>query len=159
MERALRRRGRRGFFPMVPPCFSRQFPDMHTGADSELNALSYEVIGLAMRIHTELGAGMRESVYEGVLATRLREAGHRIRVQTDIRIRIGSDRFDRAFRADLIIDDLLLIEVKCVRGISAEHIKQVASYLRFTKLPLGLVLNFAAPSMRQGIKRVINTRK
>lgn len=130
---------------------------MRNDVTPQLNALTFEVIGLAMRVHTELGTGLREGVYEKVLATRLREAGHRVRSQAEIRIQIGSDRFDRAFRVDLIVDDLLLIEVKCAKAIDSQHIRQVASYLRFMKLQLGLILNFAAPSLRDGIRRVINS--
>ena len=156
LERARRHRGAEAYGAAHAAELSTR---MSTQIAPELNALTYEVIGIAMEIHTEVGSGMREGVYEKLLATRLRQAEHNVAVQHPVRIQVGRERFDQAFRVDLLVDDVLVIEVKAATAITAENIRQVASYLRFMKLDLGLILNFGAGSMRQGVKRVINAKR
>lgn len=124
----------------------------------ELNRLSYAVIGAAMLVHSELGPGLKETVYEAALAAELRKRQHQVHEQTVIPIVVGDRRIREGFKVDLIVDSKLLLEIKADTLIRREHIKQVASYLRFTNLQLGLILNFGASSLRRGIKRVINTR-
>jgi GxxExxY protein len=122
----------------------------------ELNKLTFRIIGVAMRVHSELGPGLREDVYEAGLAAALHEAGHVVRQQVDIPITIAGRSFGKGARADLVVDDHVVIEVKAARGIGLHDVKQVLTYLKLLKLRVGLIFNFAAPSLREGIKRVIN---
>ena len=124
----------------------------------ELNRLSYAVIGAAMLVHSELGPGLKETVYEAALAAELRKRQYQVQEQTVIPIVVGDRRIREGFKADLIVDRKLLLEIKADTLIRREHIKQVNSYLKFTNLQLGLILNFGASSLRRGIKRVVNTR-
>ena len=124
----------------------------------ELNRLSYAVIGAAMLVHSELGPGLKETVYEAALAAELRKRQYQVQEQTVIPIVVGDRGIREGFKADLIVDRKLLLEIKADTLIRREHIKQVNSYLKFTNLQLGLILNFGASSLRRGIKRVVNTR-
>lgn len=125
-------------------------------SDSD-NSLSHDVIGLAMRIHTQLGPGLFESVYETVLAGKLVEAGHHVERQRSIDITFEGMRFSNAFKIDLLIDRHLVIEVKAVEQVNALHARQLLTYLRLMNLPLGLVINFNVLRLTDGLKRVINT--
>jgi GxxExxY protein len=122
----------------------------------ELNQLSYKVIGAAMRVHTDFGPGMKEAMYQAALAHSLRKDGHHVDEQVSVSTTVGDLRIPKAFKADLIVDRKLLIEVKSERLIRREHIKQVSVYLRLANLRLGPILNFGAGSLRNGLKRVIN---
>lgn len=122
----------------------------------ELTSLSYTIIGVAIRIHSQLGSGMLESVYETVMTGELRSAGHIVQQQLVVPVVYGNYNFDKAFRLDLLIDEKIIVEVKSVSAIAPEHVKQVATYLKLMNLKLGLILNFGTPAMRHGIKRVIN---
>jgi GxxExxY protein len=121
-----------------------------------LNELSFRIIGIAMRVHTELGTGLREEVYEAALAAELERAGHTVRRQVSMSITIAGHHIGKAARADLIVDDQIVVEVKAVRSIGLHHIRQVRTYLKLLGLKLGLIFNFDSPSLRHGIRRVVN---
>ena len=109
-----------------------------------------------MKVHTELGSGMAESAYEAVMRHALTQDGHSVRTQVLIELNYDGVRIPKAFRIDLLVEEQIIVEVKVVKSIGLHHIKQVAAYLKTTHLKLGLILNFGAPSMRYGIKRIIN---
>lgn len=111
----------------------------------------------AITIHRQYGPGLLESVYEALLARALEQRGFRIRRQQCVRLMDGDLEFEEAFRADLIIDDAVIIEIKSTTHIDPVHARQLLTYLRLTGLQLGLVINFGQPTLRQGVKRVINT--
>lgn len=121
-----------------------------------LNELSFQIIGAAMRVHTELGPGLREDIYEAALAEDLRRDGHSVRQQVHIPITLAGRRFGKGARADLVVDETIVVEIKSTRGIGLHDVKQVLTYLKLLDLRLGLIFNFAAPSLRDGIKRVAN---
>ena len=121
-----------------------------------LNDLSYEIIGTAIRIHSELGSGLREAVYEAALASELRRGGHDVGQQVVIPITVGGRRIGKGARIDLIVDGQIALEVKSARGISMQDVKQIVTYLKVLDLRLGLILNFGVASLREGIKRVVN---
>ncbi len=123
----------------------------------EDDALTRSVIGLAMRIHSQLGPGLFESVYETVLAGKLIEAGHRVERQRLIDIEFEGTRFPNAFKIDLLIDRTLVIEVKATEQSGALHARQLLTYLRLMRLPTGLVINFNVTMLKDGIKRVANS--
>jgi len=97
-----------------------------------------------------------ESVYEVVLAKMLSEQGLVVKRQVPMPIRLMGMTFEEGFRADLIVADRLLIEVKSVGNLLPVHFKQVLTYLRLLKLPLGLLINFGAPTFKDGCKRIVN---
>lgn len=121
-----------------------------------LNNVSAAVITQAIRIHRELGPGLLESVYETVLAAALERAGWRVTRQRPIDIEYDGLIIPAAFRLDLLVDERLIVEIKSVDTLSKAHAKQVLTYLRLTKQPLGLLLNFNEATMKDGIRRLVN---
>jgi GxxExxY protein len=120
------------------------------------NAIGSRVIESALTLHRELGPGLLESVYERILAELLVEAGLRVRRQVPIPIRFRDLVFDEGFRADLIVEDLVVLELKSTEAVTAVHRKQIQTYLRLANLRLGYLLNFGAALMKDGIVRVVN---
>ena len=120
------------------------------------DVLAKRVLDEAFRLHTELGPGLLESVYEQVLAARLRKAGLRVEAQKSISIVVDDLTIPEAFRADLVIEGKLIVELKSVEEMKPVFAKQLLTYLRLSGLKLGLLLNFGAPSLKNGIERVAN---
>lgn len=120
------------------------------------NDIAREVVDAAFKIHTSLGPGLLESVYQTVLSHELTTRGLRVRSEVPIAIRYDSLRFDVGFRADLLINDLVIVELKSVEHTAAVHKKQVLTYVRLANLRLGLLINFGAPRIKDGITRLVN---
>lgn len=120
------------------------------------DVLAKRVLDEAFRLHTELGPGLLESVYEQVLAVRLGKAGLRVEAQKSISIVVDDLTIPEAFRADLVIEGKLIVELKSVEEMKPVFAKQLLTYLRLSGLKLGLLLNFGAPSLKNGIERVAN---
>jgi GxxExxY protein len=123
-----------------------------------VDQLSHIVIGAALRIHSGLGPGLFENVYEIVLFRDLLSKGLSVERQKPVTFTFDGYVFDRGFLADLVVEGQLLIEVKSIRQIGALEIRQTMTYVRLMDLRLGLILNFGAPSMRDGIKRIVNSK-
>ena len=122
----------------------------------EEDVLAKRVLDEAFRLHTELGPGLLESVYEQVLAVRLRKAGLQVETQKTIPIVVDDLTIPDAFRADLIVGGKLIVELKSVEEMKPVFAKQLLTYLRLSGLKLGFLLNFGAPSLKNGIERVAN---
>jgi iron complex transport system substrate-binding protein len=122
----------------------------------DIDAISGDVIDIALRIHRELGPGLLESVYETVLAGKLIELGYSVDRQKSIDIEFEGQRFPAAFRIDLLVDGRLIIEIKCADALNKAHLKQLRTYLRLTKQPVGLLINFAGATLKEGLRRVVN---
>ena len=122
----------------------------------EEDVLAKQVLDEAFRLHTELGPGLLESVYEQVLAARLRKAGRQVETQKSIPIIIDDLTIPEAFRADLVVGGKLIVELKSVEEMKQVFAKQLLTYLRLSGLKLGLLLNFGAGSLKNGIGRVAN---
>jgi len=118
--------------------------------------ISAEVVDAAFHLHKDLGPGLLESVYEVVLAKLLEQRGLSVERQKPIPIHYAGLRFDEGFRADLIVEGSLLIELKSVENLAAVHGKQVLTYLRLLDLPLGLLINFGSATFKDGVKRIVN---
>jgi iron complex transport system substrate-binding protein len=118
--------------------------------------ISREVVDSAFHIYRELGPGLLESVYEIVLARALSKRGLFVERRKPIRFEFDGIRFDNAFLADLVVEQTLVVEVKSLERLSPVHPKQLLTYLRIMKLPLGLLLNFGADQFSSGVKRVVN---
>jgi GxxExxY protein len=120
------------------------------------NEVSRVILDSAFSVHKELGPGLLESVYEIVLAYELQQRGLRVSRQVPVSIRYKEMIFDAAFRADLIVEDKVIVELKSVEQVSEAHKKQVQTYLRLTGCKLGFLLNFGEALMKRGITRVVN---
>jgi GxxExxY protein len=120
------------------------------------NEIARVIVDACFDIHTRLGPGLLESVYEVILAQELRRRGLRVDRQVPIAIEWEGVRFDEGFRADLIVEDAVLIELKSVEKIVPVHQKQVLTYLRLSDKRLGLLVNFGEELIKRAIKRVVN---
>jgi len=120
------------------------------------NEIAKEVVDAAFHIHTKLGPGLLESVYETVLAAVLRKRGLRVERQVPVPIRFEDLTFDEGFRADLIVEGKVILELKSVEETAPVHKKQVITYLRLADKRLGLLINFGAPLIKDGITRLVN---
>jgi GxxExxY protein len=122
----------------------------------DIDLISGDVLDLSIRIHRALGPGLLETVYETVLAGALVGMGYRIDRQKPVDIEFEGLRFDAAFRVDILVDDRLLIEIKSVDRLHAAHAKQLLTYLRLTKQPVGLLVNFGGATLKEGFRRLVN---
>jgi GxxExxY protein len=122
----------------------------------DIEELARRTIDCGFRIHKELGPGLLESVYELVLAASLERDGLRVERQKPIPVIFDGLTIADGFRADLVVEDRLIVEVKSVERTAPVHAKQLLTYLRLTEQPLGLLMNFGCETFREGLKRVVN---
>jgi len=120
------------------------------------NEIGTIIVESAIDIHRELGPGLLETVYEVTLAHELCERGLKVERQVSIPIRIRGIKFEEGFRADLIVENKVVIEIKSIEKISAAQKKQILTYLKLTKCRLGYLLNFGEALMKKGITRCVN---
>lgn len=120
------------------------------------NEIGNVVLEAAIAVHRDLGPGLLETVYEAVLADALSQRGLVVRRQVPIPIRYGGRTFEEGFRADLVVEEKVLLELKSVEDVHAVHKKQVHTYLRLSGLKLGYLLNFGQELMKAGITRCVN---
>jgi GxxExxY protein len=120
------------------------------------NSIAKAVVNAAYKVHSKLGPGLFESVYEVILADELEEQGLQVNRQKSIPIRYGRKKFDQGFIADLIINDAVIVELKSVEKVAPVHKKQLLTYLRLSDKKLGLLINFGESSLKDGISRVVN---
>lgn len=120
------------------------------------NEIAKIVVDAAYHIHVKLGPGLLESVYESVLAYELKKRGLRVVRQQPIPVVYDELQFDEGFRADLIVNDLVIIELKSVEKIHPVHKKQLLTYLRLADRRLGLLINFGEALIKDGISRIAN---
>ena len=122
----------------------------------DINIISGQIVDAAMQVHTRLGPGLLESIYERVLAYELEKRGLKVDRQVAIPLRYDNLSFEEGFRADLIVDETVLVELKSVEVLAPVHGKQVLTYLKLTNLRLALLINFGAAMLKDGIKRIAN---
>jgi GxxExxY protein len=120
------------------------------------NEIGTIVVDCAVALHIETGPGLLETVYEVVLAHDLQSRGLRVERQVPIPIKLRGVTFDEGFRADMIVEGKVLLELKSVEKATKAHEKQVLTYLRLTGIKLGYLLNFGEALMKDGIRRIIN---
>lgn len=118
--------------------------------------ISKRVLDAAFIVHTKLGSGLLESVYEVVLAHELKKSGLLVERQRAMPIEYDGVRFDEAYRADLVVDSKAIVEIKSVTALCSAHAKQVLTQLRLSGLKLALLINFGEAHQKNGIKRLIN---
>jgi GxxExxY protein len=120
------------------------------------NEVTGQIVDAAYRLHTSLGPGLLETVYEVALAHELQKRGLRVRRQVPIPIEYDSLKFDEGFRADLLVEESVVVELKSVEKNHPVHPKQLRTHLVLAKLQLGLILNFGLETMKDGITRIVN---
>lgn len=120
------------------------------------NEIGTAIVTAAIHVHRELGPGLLESVYEVALEYELKKLGFAVKRQVSIPVRYQGISFDEGFRADLIVENKVVLELKSVQIVSAAHKKQIQTYLRLTGMKLGYLLNFGAALMKDGITRCVN---
>jgi GxxExxY protein len=122
----------------------------------QLNQVSGQIVDTAFHIHSKLGPELLESVYEAILAKELERRGLFIERQKAVPIEFEGLHFEEGFRADLIVERAIVIELKSVETLAPVHYKQVLTYLRLLDYRLGLLINFGAAVLKDGIKRIVN---
>ena len=119
-----------------------------------INHLSYKIIGCAMKVHTALGPGLLESVYEKALEYELKKSGLEVKSQVALPFVYEDIKFDIGFRLDLLVEDTIIIELKSVENLADVHHKQLLTYLKLTDKKLGLLMNFNSISLKDSIVRI-----
>lgn len=123
---------------------------------TDVEELARAALDCGYKLHREIGPGLLETVYEILLAEFLSERGLRVERQKVVPITFRGRALDEVFRVDLLVEDRLVIELKSTERHAPVHAKQVLTYLRLMGLPLGLLMNFGAPSFKEGVKRLAN---
>ncbi|HYG30845.1 MAG TPA: GxxExxY protein [Allosphingosinicella sp.] len=122
----------------------------------DAETISADIVDAALQLHRDLGPGLLEGVYEAILAAELQGRGYTVSRQQAVDIEYRGLRFESAFRVDLIVDHRVLVEVKSVERLNAAHGKQLLTYLRLTKQPLSLLINFGGETLKEGPRRIVN---
>ena len=120
------------------------------------NEIATQVVDAAYKVHTELGPGLYEIVYEVTLAHELKKRGLTVQRQVPIPIEYDSIKFDEGFKADVIVEDKVILELKSVEQLAKVHKKQLLTYLRLADKRLGLLINFGEALIKDGIVRIVN---
>lgn len=131
-------------------------PQRHRGTEDAINALTERVIGACIEIHKELGPGLLESAYEECLCYELELQGFRFTRQQPLPVTYKQVKLDCGYKMDIVVESRLILELKTVEHLLPIHEAQLLTYLKLTGMKFGLLLNFNVPTLRQGIKRIIN---
>ena len=120
------------------------------------NEIARQIVDAAYKVHSTLGPGLLESAYQAILVYELQRRGLRIEAETPMLVVYEGIHLDIGFRADLIVEDKVIVELKSVEQIAPVHKKQLLTYLRLADKRLGLLINFGAPLIKDGITRIVN---
>jgi GxxExxY protein len=121
-----------------------------------LNGLSSLVIKCAINVHRELGLGLLESIYQSCMVIELNSRGIRVKKEVPLKISYGGQDLEDVLRLDLLVEDRIIVELKSIENILPVHRKQLLTYVRLAKKPLGLLINFNVPLLKEGLVRIIN---
>ena len=132
---------------------SPQITQIYT--EKQLNDISYDIIGCAYKVHTELGPGLLESAYEACLFHELLEKGFNLERQKELPVVYKEVKLDAGYRMDIVVEKKVLIEIKSVEALAPIHKAQILTYLKLSKLKLGLLINFNTINLKEGIQRLI----
>ena len=122
----------------------------------ELDDITGAIVDASMKLHRVPGPALLESLYEALLAWELRQRGLRVERQRLITVSYNDADIEDAFRADLLVEECVIVEIKSLERLAPIHGKQLLTYLRLTNLRVGLLLSFGAESMKDGVKRIVN---
>ena len=129
---------------------------MEDGKMEEINALTEKIIGAAIEVHRELGPGLLESTYKACLAHELRLRGIVVETEKEMAIRYKNLVIEKAYKLDLLVQQLVIVELKSVDKVHAVHEAQLITYLKLSGTRVGLLINFNVKLLKDGIKRLIN---
>jgi len=121
-----------------------------------VNQVSGEIVSSAMHVHAVLGPGLLESAYQACLAHELRKRGLQTASQVGLPVVYDGEKIELGYRIDLIVENLVIVEVKCVEAIHPVHQAQLLSYMRLSGIGVGLLINFYVAHLRDGIKRMVD---
>jgi GxxExxY protein len=121
-----------------------------------INQITGIIVSSAMRVHSALGPGLLESAYEACLAHELRKQGLRVLKQVGLPVVYDGEKMDLGYRIDLLVEDLVVVEIKCAEAINPVHEAQLLSYIRLSGQNVGLLINFHVAHLRSGIKRMVD---
>lgn len=124
----------------------------------ELLGITGAIVDSALTIHRDVGPGLLEIVYEQLLMHLLQQRGYRVRRQCRVRLEYNGIDFGVGFRIDLLVEECVVVEVKSVVRLDPVFTKQLLTYLRLLKQPVGLLINFGAPTLKEGLRRISNDR-
>ena len=127
-----------------------------SGTGKPLDDITGEIVDAAFMLHTGLGPGLLESVYETVLARELLRRGLQVERQKPVSFHYDGLDFNDGFRVDLMVESRVIVEIKSVERLAPVHSKQLLTYLRLLNLPVGLLINFGAPTLKDGLHRIVN---
>ena len=122
----------------------------------ELEKIAKQIVHFAIKVHKALGPGLLESVYQKCLAYELEQAGSIVKCEVPVPVQYGDVKIDAGFRADMIVEDSIIIENKTVEQIAPIHEAQLLTYLKITNLSIGFILNWNVTLMKNGIRRMVN---
>ncbi len=122
----------------------------------ELNDISAAIVDAAMKVHSRLGSGLLESVYEVCLRRELEKRGLKVLAQVGLPVVYEGETLEVGYRVDLLVEDQVIVELKSVERLCEAHEAQLLTYLRLSNKRLGLLLNFGAAHLKDGIKRMVN---
>lgn len=121
-----------------------------------LNGITEQIIGAAIEVHRVLGPGLLESAYSSCLVFELRERGFRVEQERPLPVVYKSVKLDCGYRLDLVVENLVIVEIKAVERLNSVHEAQLLSYLRLYGCKVGLLINFHVSMLKQGIRRIVN---
>ncbi|HET6233019.1 MAG TPA: GxxExxY protein [Longimicrobiaceae bacterium] len=125
----------------------------------DIDEITQQIVDAAYHLHTDLGPGLLESVYEAVLARMLERRGLQAERQKPVSFEFEGIRFEEGFRVDLLVEGRVVVELKSVEKLTPVHGKQVLTYLRLLGMRVGLLVNFGAPTMKEGLRRIVNAHE
>jgi iron complex transport system substrate-binding protein len=146
-----------GVPPLIPETdFTRRRGDAEGMGRSELDDITGAIVDASVKIHQNLGPGLLESVYEVVLARVLAQRGFSVQRQKAVSFEYERMVFEEGFRLDLLVEERVVVELKSVEKLAPIHSKQLLTYLRLMHLPVGLLINFGAATLKEGLHRIVN---
>ncbi len=123
--------------------------------DERLNKISYDIIGCSYKVHSSLGPGLLESTYEACLAYELKKMNYKIETQKALPVIYEEVKLEVGYRIDLSVNDSVIVELKSIEAINDVHIAQILTYMKLSKVNLGLLINFNVKDLKKGINRFI----
>lgn len=121
----------------------------------ELNKISYDIIGCAYKVHSKLGLGLLESTYQICLEYELKKLGYFVESEKPLPVVYDEIKLEAGYRIDLMVNKIVIVELKSVEAINDVHIAQILTYMKLSNVKLGLLINFNVKDLKQGIKRYI----
>lgn len=135
-----------------------QYPKSNYITPMETNEITRKILACAYKVHSELGPGLLESSYEECLHYELLQANFVVEKQKGLPLIYQAVKLDVGYRIDLFVENKVIIEIKSVESLTDVHVAQVLTYLKLSKCPVGLLLNFNVKSLKQGIRRLVNSQ-